>query len=294
MTGKVWLVGAGPGAVDLLTMRAVRLIGAAEIILHDALVGPDILALASPAAVLVPVGKRSGRLSTAQRFINKRLIDAARHYGSVVRLKGGDPMLFGRAQEEIDELEAAGIEVEVVPGISSAFAASAAAGRSLTRRGISRSVAFLTPSFGEGESPHDWARPAAAADTVVLYMASREPALIAAGLMAAGVPAGRGAVIIENASLPNQRLLPTCVARLAEAAACLGDGPALLLVGEVFAELAAAGIDPMTEAGHLESTYPERRFPETSLPEARFREAGSRSPASDRAGRDGQAEPAAA
>ena len=235
--GKVWLVGAGPGAADLLTLRAARLLAQADVIVHDALVGPDVLALAAPGALLVPVGKRSGRLSTAQRFINKRLIDLARTHRCVVRLKGGDPMLFGRAQEEIDELVAAGIACEVVPGISSAFAASAAVMRSLTRRGASRSVVFLTPRFGEGETAHDWARPAVAADTVVLYMASRERQQIADGLIAAGVPPTRGAVIVESASLPGQRLLPTRVMDLATAARELGDGPALLLVGDVFAAI---------------------------------------------------------
>ena len=233
----VFLVGAGPGAPDLLTLRAARLLERADIVFHDALVHPEVLALATR-ATRVPVGKRCGRLSTAQRFINKRLVDAAREHAVVVRLKGGDPMLFGRAQEEIDALEAAGIRVEVVPGVSAAFAASAAIERSLTRRGASRSVAFVTPSVGEGELQHDWAKPAAAADTAVLYMAGRRAAEIAAGLVAAGVPADRPAVLVENASLPNRAVHPTTVRRLSEAAARLGDGPALLLVGEVYDALA--------------------------------------------------------
>ena len=236
-SGKVWLVGAGPGAADLLTLRAARLLEQADVVVHDALIGPDVLALAAPGAVLVPVGKRCGRLSAAQRFINKRLIDLARTHRCVVRLKGGDPMLFGRAQEEIDALLAAGIACEVVPGVSSAFAASAAVMRSLTRRGSSRSVVFLTPRIGEGETAHDWARPAVAADTAVLYMASREPRQIVDGLIAAGVPPTRGAVIVESASLPGQRLLPTRVGDLAVAARELGDGPALLLIGDVFAAI---------------------------------------------------------
>ncbi len=247
LPGKVWLVGAGPGAADLLTLRAARLLGQADVILHDALIDPEVLALASPEALLVPVGKRCGQLSAAQRFINKRMIDLAQRHRCVVRLKGGDPMMFGRAQEEIDALLAAGIRCEVVPGISSAFAASAAAMRSLTRRGASRNVTFLTPRFGDGESAHDWARPAAVADTVVLYMASRQPQQIADGLIAAGVSPDRPAVIVESASLPGQRLLPTRVADLAAAAAQLGEGPALLLVGEVFATLAELADDGRDE-----------------------------------------------
>ena len=142
--GRVFLVGAGPGAPDLLTLRALRLLQQADIVLHDALVHPETLALASKAR-LVQVGKRCGRHATAQSFINKRLVDAARRYACVVRLKGGDPMLFGRAQEELDALAAAGITAEVVPGITAAVAASAALGVSLTRRGLSRHVCMVTP-----------------------------------------------------------------------------------------------------------------------------------------------------
>src|SRR5882762_6491045 len=139
MSGKVILVGAGPGAADLLTVRAVRLLGEAEVVFHDALVPREILRLASRAAKFA-VGKRSGRHSTAQRFINKRLADAARTHRVVVRLKGGDPMLFGRAHEEIRFLIENRIPVEIVPGVTAALAASAEAKVSLTRRGISRSV----------------------------------------------------------------------------------------------------------------------------------------------------------
>ena len=136
MSGVVYLVGAGPGAPDLLTLRAARLLAQADIVFHDALVHPETLALAEK-AVKVAVGKRSGKLSAAQRFINKQLVDAARKHKTIVRLKGGDPMLFGRAQEEIDALNAAGVKVEIVPGISAAFAASAELQASLTRRAIS-------------------------------------------------------------------------------------------------------------------------------------------------------------
>lgn len=236
MNGTVHLVGAGAGAADLLTLRAARLLERADIVLHDALVHPEVLALARN-AVLVPVGKRCGRLSTAQRFINKQLIDAARRYATVVRLKGGDPMLFGRGQEEIDALREAGIRVEVVPGISAAFAASADVLQSITQRGLSRSVAFLTPRVGEGERAHDWAAPAAAADTAVLYMASRQAQAISDALQAAGIPGHRPALFVENASLPEARVLPARVRDLARAGAGLGDGPALLLIGEVYEEI---------------------------------------------------------
>jgi uroporphyrin-III C-methyltransferase len=243
VTGTVYLVGAGPGAADLITMRAARLLEQAQVVFHDALVDPETLALARH-AILVPVGKRCGKLSTAQRFINKQLIDAAARYAVVVRLKGGDPMLFGRAQEEIEALRTAGVPVEVVPGVSAAFAASADLGQSLTERGLSRSAVFVTPRIGDGEQGHDWARPAAAADTVVLYMASQQAGAIAAGLVAAGVPAARPAVFVENASLPSRKVIPTRVGALADGATALGDGPALLLIGEVYEEIVAAAVAP--------------------------------------------------
>ena len=239
MTGTVYLVGAGPGAADLLTVRAARLLEQADIVFHDALVQEETLALARN-AVRVAVGKRCGKLSTAQRFINKQLIDAAARYRTVVRLKGGDPMLFGRAQEEIDALRAAGVPVEVVPGVTAAFAASAEVVQSLTQRGLSRSTVFVTPRVGEGESGHDWALPAVAADTVVLYMAGRQAAAISAGLLAAGIPATRPAVFVESASLPGSRVVPSRVGALTTAASALGDGPALLLIGDVYERLVAA------------------------------------------------------
>src|SRR6266576_176053 len=140
---KVYLVGAGPGAPDLLTLRAARLLESADIVFHDALVHPATLALAQRAR-LVDVGKRYGRISPEQRIINRALVEAARTHAIVVRLKGGDPMLFGRAQEEIDALACAGVDCEVVPGVTAALAAAASLKVSLTRRGVARNVAFVT------------------------------------------------------------------------------------------------------------------------------------------------------
>jgi len=237
--GRVYLVGSGAGAPDLLTLRAARLLERADVVFHDALVHPEVLALAAHAEH-VPVGKRCGRLSTAQHFISKRLVDAARRHAVVVRLKGGDPMLFGRAQEEIDALQAAGIAVEVVPGVSAAFAASADLLQSLTARGVSRSVVFLTPRVGDGEQDHDWARPACAADTAVLYMAGRQSGRIADGLIGAGLPASTPVVLVENASLSDRRILPARLDGLEAAARRLGDGPALMLIGAVYEAVAAA------------------------------------------------------
>jgi uroporphyrin-III C-methyltransferase len=234
VTGTVYLVGAGPGAADLLTLRAAKLLGEADIVFHDALVNPDVLALANRAE-RVAVGKRCGRHSTAQRFINKRLVDAARKYRLVVRLKGGDPMLFGRAQEEIDALRAAGVPFEVVPGITAALAAAAEFGTSLTRRGVSRNVVFATPRVGEGHAPSDWVTPLAHADTAAIYMGAGEAEALAAALLAQGRPASLPVVAVENASLPGSRAIVTDLGGLAALAAETFTGPVVLLLGEVFA-----------------------------------------------------------
>lgn len=234
MSGTVYLVGAGPGAPDLLTLRAARLLERADIVFYDALVHADTLALAAKAEKIA-VGKRCGRHSTAQRFINKRLVDAAYRHDVVVRLKGGDPMLFGRAQEEIDVLRAAGVPCEVVPGITAALAASATLGISMTRRGLSRSVAFATPRTGAGEAGHDWARSLLAAETAAIYMGVGEAGVIAATLIGRGASPELPAVIVENASLPDERRLHTRLADLGEAAASDIRGPAIILLGEVYA-----------------------------------------------------------
>ena len=235
MSGKVYLVGAGPGAPDLLTLRAARLLGEAGIVFHDALVNPEILALAGKAK-WVPVGKRCGTHSTAQTFINKQLIDAARKHPVVVRLKGGDPMLFGRAQEEIDALSAAGIEVEVVPGITAALAASASLKVSLTRRGIARNVALVTPRIGKTERESDWMASAVAADTAVIYMGAGEAGAIAKALIERGRAAATPVAVLENASLPSEQWHFGSLAELGEMAQRVGAGPAIIVLGDVLRE----------------------------------------------------------
>jgi uroporphyrin-III C-methyltransferase len=232
VSGTVYLVGAGPGAPDLLTVRAVRLLGEAEIVFHDALVSPGILALIQ--GEKVAVGKRCGRHSTAQRFINKRLADAVRRHRVVVRLKGGDPMLFGRAHEEISFLIENQIPVEIVPGVTAALAASAAAKVSLTRRGVSRSVLFATPRLGEGEAPSAWVDAVRAADTAVLYMAARDAVLIRNELLARGMPRNTPVAVAESVSFPEQKLFIGDLEELPQLAARCTGGPALLLIGEVF------------------------------------------------------------
>ncbi len=242
MTGIVYLVGAGPGAPDLLTLRAARLLERADIVFHDALVHPDTVALAAHAEKFA-VGKRCGRHSTAQKFINRRLVDAARKHAVVVRLKGGDPMLFGRAQEEIAALEAEGIRCEVVPGITAALAAAAELKTSLTQRGIARSVTFATPRVGVGEAESHWADGLVAADAGAIYMGVGEAAAIAATLLAAGKPAELAVAVVENASLPGQRIRYTTLAALPLLAKAEVMGPALILMGPQFAARTAVPAD---------------------------------------------------
>jgi uroporphyrin-III C-methyltransferase len=238
MAGKVFLVGAGPGAPDLLTLRAAKIIAQADILFYDALVNPDIVALAVNAEKMA-VGKRHARYATAQAFINKRLIDAAQRHRHIVRLKGGDPLLFGRAQEEIDALQAAGVAVEIVPGITAALAAGAGLGVSLTRRGVSRNVTFVTPRVGKDEAVSDWAAAVLAADTAVIYMGAGDAATIAATLMARGMPADRPVAVIENASLPDETRHLGQLAELGTLAVRLGGGPAIIVLGEVLRERTA-------------------------------------------------------
>ena len=237
--GTVYLVGAGPGAPDLLTLRAAELLRRSDIVFYDALVHPDTIALADKAEKIA-VGKRCGRHSTAQRFINKRLVDAAHTHAVVVRLKGGDPMLFGRAQEEIDALEQNSIQYQIVPGITAALAASAAVGTSMTRRGLSRNVTFVTPRRGAGEEGHDWAHSALAADTCAIYMGVGEVEQIAATLISRGASPDLPVVIVESASLPEERRIAARLADLGVAAAQTVTGPAVILLGEVYARVQSA------------------------------------------------------
>jgi uroporphyrin-III C-methyltransferase len=241
--GKVYLVGAGPGAVDLLTLRATRLLASADIVFHDALVEQAVLDLA-PAAIRIAVGKRCGVHSTSQRFINKRLVDAAARHAIVVRLKGGDPMLFGRAQEEIDALAAAGVAFEVVPGVTAALAAASDLKLSLTRRGVARSVTMVTPRVGEGESAHAWSRAAASADTAVIYMGAGQTEAIAAALVAQGLSPRTPVVLVEDAGRATESHCAGELAALPLLAATRGTGPAVIVLGEIARAMAEAAALP--------------------------------------------------
>ncbi|MCG2586208.1 uroporphyrinogen-III C-methyltransferase [Massilia sp. TS11] len=225
--GKVYLIGAGPGAQDLMTLRGARLLAAADVVLHDALVTEDMLALC-PQAKKIAVGKRCGQRSTAQHFINKQLIDCAHKYALVVRLKGGDPMLFGRADEELSALEAAGIDVEVVPGITTALAAAAASKQPLTKRGVARSVAFFTSATAPEEAASSGVPDS---DTLVQYMGGREAIATAQALLAQGRSPALPVIVLENVSRPEQRELRMCLADLARGLDA-AHGPVLVMIGE--------------------------------------------------------------
>jgi len=240
-TGKVWFVGAGPGAADLLTVRAIRVLARADVVLHDALLTDAVLEWA-PAADLIAVGKRCDGASAEQAWIDRALVDAARRHAVVVRLKGGDPTVFGRLDEEIDALEAAGIDWEIVPGITAAGAAAAAAGHSLTRRGVARRLDIVTPRVGRGERGHDgeadagWAEGLSPAGTVVLYMAGRLAGHCARALCARGFPADTPAVAVRAASWAGQSVERTTLGTLAAGGLEVDDRPVVLLVGRAMAD----------------------------------------------------------
>lgn len=241
--GKVYLVGAGPGAVDLITVRGAKLLEQADVVFYDALVDPAMLELCSQ-AIQVAVGKRCGKLSSAQHFINKRLVDAAHKHQVIVRLKGGDPMLFGRADEEIQTLKAAGIEVSVVPGITAALAGAASIQQSLTLRGVSRSVAFVTLAQGtenvpEANSTSPISNPNA--DTLVYYMGRKDAARIAKQLIEQNTQgfskhtSDTPVQILEAVSTTRERQWTSTLAELAIGKADAwfdSSSPALIMIGE--------------------------------------------------------------
>lgn len=235
-TGKVFLVGAGPGDPDLLTLKAAKALRSADVVLHDELVSAEILALLPVHAKVVNVGKRAGSKSTPQDEINRLLVQNALLGLQVVRLKGGDPFIFGRGGEELEACRAAGIVCHVVPGVTAALAAGAAAGAPLTHRGAAQAVTFVTGhAAGAGGEPDlDWASLAKANQTVVIYMGVSTAPSIAARLMAAGRARSTPALIVEDASLATERRFVTTLAGIPAAAESVS-GPALLIVGEAMA-----------------------------------------------------------
>ena len=231
--GSVVLVGAGPGDPDLLTIKAVRALKGADVIMYDRLVGPQVLELGRREAQRILVGKTGGGRSCRQSDINDQIVAHARAGKRVVRLKGGDPMVFGRANEEIAACRAAGISVEVVPGITAALGAASQLGLSLTDRRLARRLQFITGHSEEGRAPdHDWPRLADPWATTVFYMGARTFGEMLPRLLEAGLDAATPAIAITGATTPTSRHRQTTVAGLPDALASLSDGqPCLIMIG---------------------------------------------------------------
>ncbi len=241
MKGKVYLIGAGPGDPELLTLKAARLLAGADVVLHDALVSDAVLAMISPAAQIINVGKRAGHKLLTQDEINALLVSYGRGRLTVVRLKGGDPTIFGRAGEEIEALRKAGIEYEIVPGISAVLGAAAAAGISLTDRRVASQILLTTFSRGIDGSVMDWGC-VTSTTTLVLYMSGADYAEVSERLLGGGLPADLPCVIVSHATGSQQQVRWSSVARLAREEKL--PAPALLIVGRVasqgVAELSAS------------------------------------------------------
>lgn len=232
--GTVWLVGAGPGDPDLLTRKAEKLITAADTVFYDALVGQGVLNLIPSGTESISVGKRAGRHSKDQASINDLLLAAANAGKRVVRLKGGDPAIFGRTAEEVAHLTAHGIAVKICPGITAASAAVASAGASLTLRGSARKLTFITAHARAGEKLDiDWASLAEPNSTLAIYMGKAAACAIARNLIKQGLAPDTPSLVVENASLPKERLIQTRLDLLAVATgAAVTDGPAILIIGD--------------------------------------------------------------
>ena len=231
MAGKVYLVGAGPGDPELLTLKALRVLKAADAVLHDDLVTPQVLAYVPESALVRNVGKRCGTKTVSQDQINQMLIAFAHAGMNVVRLKSGDPLIFGRAGEEIEALEHAGVKFEVVPGVSAGFGAAAAAQVSLTQRALASSVVFVANHRYSEEAETNWKALVESGATLVIYMPGSDYAAIASKLSCAGLDCLTPCVIVSNASKPNQKIHATHLAALREAPPL--PAPALLLIGSV-------------------------------------------------------------
>ncbi|HSN34145.1 MAG TPA: siroheme synthase CysG, partial [Ideonella sp.] len=234
--GEVALVGAGPGDPELLTLKALRALQDADVILHDRLVTDAVLDLARRDALRIPVGKTGGGRSTPQADINAALIEHARRGRRVVRLKGGDPFVFGRGGEELEALADAGIAVRVIPGITAALGAAAAAGIPLTHRAHAHGVTLVTAHAQDGGAEPDWRSLALPGRTVVFYMGLARIATIAARLVAHGAPPDRPAAVIAEATMASQRVVTGALRDIDERARRAGAAsPALLIVGDVVA-----------------------------------------------------------
>ena len=246
-TGTATLVGAGPGDPDLLTLRAMKAIQRADAVLFDALIDPAMLDLAPQGARRIDVGKRCGRHAMNQAAVNRLIVRLARSGAHVVRLKGGDPLVFGRGGEELDSLRAAGVPVEVIPGVTAACAAAASLQIPLTHRDVARSLHCITGHGSDGAVPaHDWRALAASGGTIAVYMARRTLGCIAAKLIEAGLSSSTAAVAVESASRPDQAQVRGTLATLPGLLeAQRTGGPILVLIGAV---VGLSRVNPSSQA----------------------------------------------
>lgn len=259
LRGHVALVGAGPGAADLMTLRAQRLLLEADVIVHDALVDGEVIALGRRDAERISVGKRKGAHSASQDEINAILVRLGREGRRVVRLKGGDPMTFGRAFEEMEALRGAGISFEIVPGVTSASAAAADMALPMTLRGVASSIVFTTGHDLRGNAVPDWAGLALKGSTVALYMGRSVAATVAARLMALGLPVKTPVAIIENASRPDRRILSGTLGQLSATSALDAlDGPTLVFIGRACAKADLGAAIPLSTLSRTASSAPSR------------------------------------
>jgi uroporphyrin-III C-methyltransferase len=227
--GKVYLVGAGPGDPELLTVRAVRLLESADVVLHDGLVSPPIIDLVNDKAIRLDIGKRCGHKLLSQDEINALLVDYSRSFTNVVRLKGGDPSVFGRSGEEIEALTNAGIDFEIVPGITTALAAAASAEISLTDRRLASSVTLLTAHRGTGRGAVEWNRLVTSGATIAIYMPGHNYRELSSNLKSAGLAPNTPCVVVSRATLPDERTVLSTVAQLASLEPL--QSPAHIIVG---------------------------------------------------------------
>lgn len=232
--GKVWLVGAGPGDADLMTVKAARLVRGAEAIVYDNLVGPGVIALARPEARLIYAGKKAADHTLQQDEINRLLIDLAREGLAVVRLKGGDPFIFGRGGEELEALAGAGIPFEVVPGVTAAAGCAAYAGFPLTHRDHAQSVVFVTGHRQDGANDIDWEALARPRQTIVFYMGVARAGEIAGQLVAHGLSPATPVAVVRHGTLPDQQTVLATLGDLPQRVEETGiRPPALIVVGTV-------------------------------------------------------------
>ncbi len=231
--GKVWLIGAGPGDVELLTLKAVRALGTADVVLIDDLVNREVLQFVKPIARVIEVGKRGGCRSTSQAFIERKMVQLANEGLTVARVKGGDPYVFGRGGEEVATLSRAGITVEVVNGITAGLGVPAALGIPVTHREFCRGVTFVTGNTRSGEQPN-WQALAHSGTTLVIYMGLTNLTGIVSGLLGAGMPASMPVAVVQNGTLPTQRSIVSLLDQIVSDVARENlASPALVIVGDV-------------------------------------------------------------